>query len=355
MLCAAVVSPPVLVALLFLAGTIVGTLVNLWGIRLAYDHPAGGGDPGTTSPNRTQTVAPREASRWWELAPLVGYFLSRAQGRYRGHALGASGLLAELGTGFLFAAFGTAYLVFRCQDVSEVRPDDVWWYARLVYHLLLVTFLVAATATDLRDYVIPDEITRPGTAIGILAAFASGQLQIIHLWVDWSQEIPGIRGPYIPDWLDPHRHLHGLAWSLAGAAVGGGITFLVLVVSRWMLGRDAMGFGDVTLMAMIGSYIGWQPVLCVFFLAPLTGLASAIGAYIFAKRAILPYGPCLGAAAFAVICTWKWLWVRMRYAFGDWQLLAILSVAAFIAFVLLLGAIRFIQSRSLSTDHFDDA
>ena len=32
-----------------------------------------------------------------------------------------------------------------------------------------------------------------------------------------------------------------------------------------------MGFGDVTLLAMIGAFVGWQGVIVVFFLAPFAG------------------------------------------------------------------------------------
>ena len=63
--------------------------------------------------------------------------------------------------------------------------------------------------------------------------------------------------------MGTHRHLHGLASSLAGIAVGAGSTLLVRVVSSRILGHPALGLGDVTLMAMVGSYIGWQPVILI--------------------------------------------------------------------------------------------
>ncbi len=49
----------------------------------------------------------------------------------------------------------------------------------------------------------------------------------------------------------------------------GGVIWAVRVLGRWTLRMEAMGFGDVTLMAMIGTYMGWQASLVVFFLAPL--------------------------------------------------------------------------------------
>ena len=70
-------------------------------------------------------------------------------------------------------------------------------------------------------------------------------------------------------WLYGGRPWAGLLTSLTGMAAGGAMIWVVRVVGKIMLGREAMGFGDVTLMAMIGSFLGWQACLRVFFLAPL--------------------------------------------------------------------------------------
>ncbi|MEN6407968.1 MAG: A24 family peptidase, partial [Thermoguttaceae bacterium] len=68
----------------------------------------------------------------------------------------------------------------------------------------------------------------------------------------------------------------GLLSSLVGAAVGGGLIWAVRIIGKAVLRREAMGFGDVTLMAMIGAFLGWQPCLVVFFLAPFAGLVVGI-------------------------------------------------------------------------------
>ena len=147
--------------------------------------------------------------------------------RFRGAPIGLRGLAIEVATGVLFAAYVLAAVRLECQRVDEVRPDDFWRFARIIDHLVLITLLVAATVTDLRDYVIPDAITVPGMIVGVVAAVVSGQLQMEHVWVDWNQEVPGIAGPYIPAWLDAHRHWHGLAWSVAGGLAGAGLTWFV--------------------------------------------------------------------------------------------------------------------------------
>ena len=69
-----------------------------------------------------------------------------------------------------------------------------------------------------------------------------------------------------------------------------------------------MGFGDVTLMAMIGSFLGWQTSPMVFFLAPLAGLVVGVIQWIAYRDNVIPYGPFLCLAALVVIVKWGALW-----------------------------------------------
>ncbi|MGH7201215.1 MAG: prepilin peptidase [Planctomycetaceae bacterium] len=260
-------------------------------------------------------------------------------------------IVVELGTAGLFAAFVVAYLEWECQQTPVVRPEEFWRYGRIVSHLILISLLIAATGTDFRDYVIPDQITLAGVLIGVAGAVLSGDLQIVHLWIDWNAEIPGYEGPFIPEWIRQHHHWHGLAWSLAGLAAGAGVTWLVRLLSSLLLGQPAMGAGDVTLMAMIGSFLGWQPVAFVLLLAPPCGLAVGLTVRLTTRRRFVPFGPYLAAATVVVLFSWRWLWMfefpwtaqqtfSVRRLFGDWQSLVILAGIALAAFVVLLGLLR---------------
>jgi leader peptidase (prepilin peptidase) / N-methyltransferase len=275
----------------------------------------------------------------------LGCVFSSGRNRFRGAPVGLRGLAVEVATGLLFAAYVLAAARLECQQVAEVRPDSFWRSARIIDHLVLITLLVAATATDLRDYAIPDQITVPGIIFGLSAAVLSGQLQMEHVWVDWNQEVPGIAGPYIPAWLDAHRHWHGLAWSVAGGLVGAGLTSFVRGLSGLILRREALGFGDVTLMAMIGTFIGWQPTVFVFALAPLCGLACALPLRVITRRAYLPYGPFLAAATVVVLFSWRWLWLSTRLIFGHPLSVVLLSAGAGVSLVILLLILRMYQSR----------
>jgi leader peptidase (prepilin peptidase)/N-methyltransferase len=81
-----------------------------------------------------------------------------------------------------------------------------------------------------------------------------------------------------------------------------------------------MGFGDVTLMAMIGAFLGWQAAVLTFFLAPFFGLAHALwklvlyvvkrvtGGQLSSTDREIPFGPYLSMAAAVLVFSWRWLW-----------------------------------------------
>lgn len=255
-------------------------------------------------------------------------------------------LLVLLVTAGLFAALSWAELSAGWLDTSEVRPSETGRWLRLGYHLVLVSLLIAATIVDLDCYMIPDAITRPGTVFGIAAAMAVGELQIAHLWVDWGLDPFSLSmyGPYIPQWFDRFRWLHALCWSLAGLITGAGLTQLVRLISSRLLGQEAMGFGDVTLMAMIGSFLGWQATILTFLLAPLFGLVLAIPGQILLRKPYLPYGPYLSLAGITVLFVWETLWRQTRVIFSDFLGLLILGGIAAVALIGLLVLVRLYRS-----------
>ena len=258
----------------------------------------------------------------------------------------------SIALGLAWLLLGGAMILGGCQQIPYVAPDAAGRWGRVFYHGVLVALMLAATWYDRRHTEIPDGITVPGMLIGLGCATLSGDLQMIHLWMDWNPVAEHLHGGdvVIPEWIREHRHWHGLAWSAAGLACGGGLPWLVRSVSGLVLGREALGLGDVTLMAMIGSFVGWQPVLFIFLLAPFCGLVVGLLARVLTNRPFVPYGPFLAAAASVVLLAWRWIWLfppnsprggfAVRNLFGDAVSLAILGGTALAAFCLLLVIVR---------------
>jgi leader peptidase (prepilin peptidase)/N-methyltransferase len=255
-------------------------------------------------------------------------------------------LLMALVTSLIFAGFGWALCNLQCQTVNEVRPSFALWQNRLPFHLMFLFLLITATITDVLDYLIPDHIVLPGILLALFAATGSGELQLIHIWVDWDYELAALYGPWLPEWMSAHQHLHGFCWSLAGAAIGSGLIWAGRAAGQRILGVPALGFGDVTLMAMIGAFMGWQPTLCVLAIAPLVGLVFGFSIRILTGRSFVAFGPYLCAAAFVVLLSWRFLWesLQLRLIFSHWPTVVGMVAGAFAGYCLLLFALTLFRA-----------
>lgn len=127
-------------------------------------------------------------------------------------------------------------------------------------------------------------------------------------------------------WLWGGAHWRALLTSLVGLAFGGGLIWSVRIVGGLSLRKEAMGFGDVTLMAMIGVYVGWQACLMIFFVAPFVAVAISVTQWILTRRRDIPYGPYLCIATLLLVLRWSPVWedhTKMIFSWG-WLVPALL-------------------------------
>jgi len=144
----------------------------------------------------------------------------------------------------------------------------------------------------------------------------------------------------------------GLLTALVGMAATGGLVWLVRRAGTLALDHEAMGFGDVTLMAMIGSYLGWQAGLLIFFVAPFWGLAAvALTTVVRVLRRRgqfdpeIPYGPFLCLAAATVAVRWAPWWEWAQELFGLGWLVPAMAVVSLGLLTLMLAAWRGLTGR----------
>ena len=104
--------------------------------------------------------------------------------------------------------------------------------------------------------------------------------------------------------------------SLLGLVVGGGVTWGVRILGSVVFKKEAMGFGDVKLMAMIGAFVGWHGSLLALFLGCVLG---AIVGVVLALRsglsARIPFGPYLAMGALVTLFGRDTL---LTWLFVDW-------------------------------------
>ena len=97
-------------------------------------------------------------------------------------------------------------------------------------------------------------------------------------------------------------------------------------------------------MAMIGAFLGWQPCLIIFFLAPFAGLVIGVLRLILFRDREIPYGPFLCLATLLLIVDWAeiWTYTKDTFALGWLVPLAVLCCLALMA--VMLGVWRLILS-----------
>lgn len=140
-----------------------------------------------------------------------------------------------------------------------------------LFYMILVSSLIVITFIDLDHQIIPDSITLPGIVIGLII----GSFYLID---------PFFRSERL-----------GVLSSVIGFLAGGGIFYLIAVLSK-----GGMGGGDIKMMGMLGSILGWKGVLATTFIGSLTGSFIGIGLMVFRKKgrkAKIPFGPFLALGA----------------------------------------------------------
>ena len=153
----------------------------------------------------------------------------------------------------------------------------------------------------------------------------------------------------------PAENVTSLFSSVLGMAVGGGIIWAIRIIGKLVLGQEAMGFGDVTLMFMIGAFVGWQGSLLVMALAPFAGLFVALGYFIATRENKLAFGPYLSFAAIMLILNWfsLWQWAEPRFFLLGGQLLLGFGAAMLALMAILLYAVHWMKLRVIGEEELE--
>jgi leader peptidase (prepilin peptidase)/N-methyltransferase len=197
---------------------------------------------------------------WKYNIPILGWVALRGRANCCGTRIDARYWMVEVLTAFLF------WWLWKNHGATPL----FWIYA------FVTSGLMVASCIDLDYYIIPDRFTLGGCLAGFVVSMLYPQLH------------------------DQSTMWKGFVESLRGAFVGGLILFAIAKVGTWAFRREAMGLGDVKLLAAIGAFFG--PWGAAFVLAASSVIGSVIGlAIIIQKRRALglrmPYGPFISVAA----------------------------------------------------------
>lgn len=256
-----------------LLGLVVGSFLNVAIHRLPRDE----------SIVRPRSYCPKcgKAIVWFDNIPLLSFLFLRGHCRDCGGGISFRYPLIELASGLLW---------WGSWQGTEGSP--LFWIRIIFGSLLLV-----ATATDFETGLIPDEITLGGILLGLAVSL------------------------FYPELHRSSSRLMSLGKSALGFCVGGGLIYFTGLLGNLIFQKElkqrgldqSMGGGDVKLLAMAGSFLGWEKVFLAFFTAPFLGLPFALYQRFAKKEATIPYGPFLAMAVALQFFFGEILW---RYLLG---------------------------------------
>ena len=91
------------------------------------------------------------------------------------------------------------------------------------------------------------------------------------------------------------------AASLAGMGVGAALIYVTGLFGTLVFRKEAMGFGDVKLLAMIGGMLGWKLVIFAFFLGAVFGAVVGVASFLRTGDHHIPFGPFLAVASLVCV------------------------------------------------------
>ena len=207
-------------------GACVGSFLNVCIGRWPHDQSVV--TPRSRCPRCERAIA------WYDNIPIVSWLVLRAKCRGCGLPISVQYPLVELLVAVVWA------LAFR------------EWGAGLtaVRVAMFITILIGIAITDAKHYLIPDGFTVSGLVFVLATALVAG--------------LRGELTPFAGPWD-----------AVIGACVGAGAVSIIGWLGEVALKKEAMGFGDVTLMAVVGGAVGPARALLVLF------VGAALGAVVF--------------------------------------------------------------------------
>ncbi len=247
----------VLAVFSFILGSMVGSFLNVCVHRLPQGLSVV--KPRSRCPKCESPIA------WFDNIPMLSWLILGAKCRKCGLPISWQYPLVEAITGALFLA---VYWRFGLVAATPI-------YMAFVAAMVLVTFV------DLTDWTIPNEVTFPGIPLGIALAVA---------------------GLYFPD---SGLLLGGPIESMIAGFAGGTFLYLLDKAALLLLGKRGMGFGDVKLIAMVGTFFGYKGVVVTIIIACFAGSIIGIAMILLTPKKegeesaghYLPFGPYLAAGA----------------------------------------------------------
>ena len=237
---------------------------------------------------RSECRACKKTLAWYELIPLISFFVQRGKCRVCKTRLSWQYPFVEFLCGVLAVAIP---YFFQTSSLFSVLGHISWigWTASALWFVVFCCF-ITILYLDARFRLIPNEINSVLVATGLLWTF---MLSYVYEFLPNNLSFLGsFKGLFYGFSFPWQGHLAGFIVGLA--------LFLGLVIISW--GRG-MGMGDVKLMAALGLLFGWPDILIVIMLSFILGALTSVALMVVRKKKMsdqIPFGPFIVIAAVIV-------------------------------------------------------
>jgi len=232
-------------------GLIIGSFLNVCIYRLPREESVV--MPGS------HCVKCQKPIKWFDNIPVLSYLILRGRCRWCRSEISLRYPLIEILTALVLNIY---YNIFGLNIV-------------MVCFAVFTLGLIVAAFTDWETRTIPDEVSLGILPLGFIFSFFN------PVFKEYTQ--------------------NPLVVSLIGALVGALMIYLTGVLGKLAFKKEAMGFGDVKFMALIGAFLGYKLVILSYFISPFFALSYGIYRKIRYKDDYLPYGPFLAIGALFVL------------------------------------------------------
>lgn len=241
--------------LIVLIGLVMGSFLNCTAIRICNGE--------SISRGRSHCMECGHVLGVMDLIPVVSWFALRGRCRYCGAHVSARYPATEIVTAIVYLSVVVKY-GFTDETIEM---------------LILWSFLLCISFSDIEDYLIPDRFILAGIILRIVYIFMAALFPI---------------GENSQGFAATMQHL-GWQSIIGGLCISFPLMLVVLVLER-VFKKDMMGGGDIKLLFMIGIYFTWQINFFSIFIACVAGI---IGGVILKKKGVLdiPFGPFIVGGA----------------------------------------------------------
>jgi leader peptidase (prepilin peptidase)/N-methyltransferase len=238
-----------IVSIIFILGMCIGSFLNVCIYRLPVSKSIVD-PPRSICPNCNSQIP------FYDNIPVLSYLRLKGRCRYCNTPISFRYPLVEFMSGI--AAVNVLFM-------SGVTLEGLIYF-------VFISSLVVITFIDIDHKIIPDIITLPGIPIGLVASFALPALTFKE--------------------------------SLLGLLIGGGSLLCVAWAYTLITHKDGMGGGDIKLLGMIGTIIGWKGVIFTIFVSSMVG--TCVGMIMILVKGknmkfAIPFGPFLSIGAILYI------------------------------------------------------